>query len=144
PPATPDAMAALMSPAGTSLDEVLERAVSVQRIIGSPGYPDDADAIRARARADYERCFYPVGVARQMAAIAASGNRKPRLTSVATPTLVIHGKDDALVPLAGGLDTHAAIPGAQLAVFDGMGHDLPEPLWNEIVDLIARHTAAHH
>lgn len=144
PPATPEAMAALMSPAGTTLNEVLERAVSVQRIIGSPGYPDDADAIRARARSDYERCFYPVGVARQMAAIAASGNRKPRLASVATPTLVIHGKDDALVPLAGGIDTHAAIPGANLAVFDGMGHDLPEPLWDEIVALIARHTAAHH
>lgn len=144
PPATPEAMAALMSPAGTTLNEVLERAVSVQRIIGSPGYPDDADAIRARAQSDYERCFYPVGVARQMAAIAASGNRKPRLASVATPTLVIHGKDDALVPLAGGIDTHAAIPGANLAVFDGMGHDLPEPLWDEIVALIARHTAAHH
>ena len=144
PPATPEAMAALMSPAGTSLNEVLERAVSVQRIIGSPGYPDDADAIRARARSDYERCFYPVGVARQMAAIAASGNRKPRLASVATPTLVIHGKDDALVPLAGGIDTHAAIPGANLAVFDGMGHDLPEPLWNEIIALIARHTEQHH
>lgn len=144
PPATPEAMAALMSPAGTTLNEVLERAVSVQRIIGSPGYPDDADAIRARAQSDYERCFYPVGVARQMAAIAASGNRKPRLASVATPTLVIHGKDDALVPLAGGIDTHAAIPGANLAVFDGMGHDLPEPLWDEIIALIARHTAAHH
>ena len=144
PPATPEAMAALMSPAGTTLNEVLERAVSVQRIIGSPGYPDDADAIRARAQSDYERCFYPVGVARQMAAIAASGNRKPRLASVATPTLVIHGKDDALVPLAGGIDTHAAIPGANLAVFDGMGHDLPEPLWNEIIALIARHTEQHH
>jgi pimeloyl-ACP methyl ester carboxylesterase len=137
-------MGALMTPPGTTLDEVLERAVAVQRIIGSPGYPDHPERIRERARADHARAFYPVGVARQMAAIAASGNRKPALASVTTPTLVIHGKDDTLVPLAGGIDTHGAIPGASLAVFDGMGHDLPEPLWDEIVGLITELTTRNH
>ena len=57
---------------------------------------------------------------------------------------MIHGKDDPLVPLAGGIDTHAAIPGARLEVFEGMGHDLPEPLWPAIVRHISAHTAQHH
>lgn len=144
PKATPEASAALVSPAGTTLEEVLDRAVSISRVIGSPGYPDDEGALRARARADFERSFYPVGVARQMAAIAASGNRRPHLPRVTTPTLVIHGKDDPLVPLAGGIDTHEAIPGSRLEVFEGMGHDLPEALWPDIVRHLSEHTRRHH
>jgi pimeloyl-ACP methyl ester carboxylesterase len=144
PKSTPEASAALVSPAGTTLDEVLDRAVSISRVIGSPAYQDAPEEIRARARADFERSFYPVGVARQMAAIAASGNRRPHLPRVTTPTLVIHGKDDPLVPLTGGLDTHEAIPGSRLAVFEGMGHDLPEALWDEIIAQISEHTQRHH
>lgn len=144
PKSTPEATAALLSPAGTTLDEVLERAVRVARTIGSPGYQDTPEAIRARAQADYQRGYYPVGVARQMAAIAASGNRRPLLAAVTTPTLVIHGADDPLVPLAGGIDTHEAIPGSRLEVFEGMGHDLPEPLWGDVVRHISEHTARHH
>lgn len=144
PPARPEAMAALLSPAGTTLEQVLDRAVTVARAIGSPAYPDSEEGIRKRAQADFERSFYPVGAARQMAAIAVSGNRRPRLHEVSTPTLVIHGKDDPLVPLTGGIDTHEGIPGSRLEVFEGMGHDLPEPLWDDIVRLIAEHTARHH
>jgi pimeloyl-ACP methyl ester carboxylesterase len=113
-------------------------------VIGSPAYPDDEAALRSRARADFERSFYPVGVARQMAAIAASGSRRPHLPRVTTPTLVIHGEDDPLVPLAGGIDTHEAIPGSRLEVFKGMGHDLPEALWSEIVRHVSEHTRRHH
>lgn len=144
PKSTPEASAALLSPAGTSLEDVLKRAVSVARVIGSTVHLDDEDTIRARARADFERSFYPVGVARQMAAIAASGNRRPHLGRVTTPTLVIHGKEDPLVPLAGGIDTHEAIPGSRLEVFEGMGHDLPEPLWTDIIRHISEHTQRHH
>jgi pimeloyl-ACP methyl ester carboxylesterase len=144
PRSTPEASAALLSPAGTNLEEMLDRAVSVSRVIGSPAYPDSEEAIRARARADFERSFYPIGVARQMAAIAASGNRRPHLERVTAPTLVIHGKDDPLVPLAGGIDTHEAIPGSRLEVFEGMGHDLPEALWPHIVRHISAHTHQHH
>ncbi|MBX3706095.1 MAG: alpha/beta fold hydrolase [Pseudomonadales bacterium] len=144
PKSTPEATAALLSPAGTTLEDVLARSVSVARTIGSRVHLDDEAVIRARAREDFERCFYPVGVARQMAAIAVSGNRRPALGGIRTPTLVIHGKDDPLVPLAGGIDTHEAIPGSRLAVIEDMGHDLPEPLWPEIVRHISAHTAQHH
>ncbi|MBD3646335.1 MAG: alpha/beta fold hydrolase, partial [Pseudomonadales bacterium] len=143
PPSTPEASEALLSPPGKTVDEVMDRTLHVQRVIGSPAYRDTDEAIRERAREDFERSFYPQGVARQMAAIAASGNRKPALGRITTPTLVIHGKDDPLVPLAGGLDTHEAINGSELKVIDGMGHDLPEQLWPDIVSHVTAHTARH-
>ncbi len=144
PPSKPEAMAALTSPAGTTLEEVLERAVSISRTIGSPAYQDSEENIRERARQDFERSFYPAGVTRQMAAIAASGNRKPALANVTTPTLVIHGKDDPLVPVEGGLDTAEAVTGSRLELIEGMGHDLPEEVWDQIVGAISEHTGQHH
>jgi pimeloyl-ACP methyl ester carboxylesterase len=144
PESTPEARAALLSPAGQDLNGVLERAVQIARSIGSPDYPAPEEEIRRRAQADFERSFYPVGVARQMAAVAASGNRRPALAAVQVPTLVLHGEADPLVPFACGVDTHEAIPGSRLHAFPGMGHDLPEPLWPQIVDLISEHTETHH
>jgi pimeloyl-ACP methyl ester carboxylesterase len=144
PSATPAASAALMSAAGTKLEEVLARAITVARATGGPAFSATDEEILQRARADFERSFYPVGVTRHMAAIAATGNRKPRLEALVMPTLVLHGKDDPLVPLAGGVDTHEAISGSVLKVFEGMGHNLPEPLWPEFVLAISDHTEQHH
>lgn len=144
PPGKPEAMAALMSPAGTTLEEVLDRAVAIGKVIGSPAYPrEDADA-RARAKRAYERSFYPVGVARQMAAIAAGGNRKERLLALSVPALVIHGIVDPLVPVEGGHDTHAALRDSELVVIEGMGHDLPEPIWPQIIDPVTKLTTRAH
>jgi hypothetical protein len=44
------------------------------------------------------------------------------------------------VPLAGGEDTARSIPGAELLVIEGMGHDLPEGAWPRIVGAISEHT----
>ena len=144
PSSTPQAAAALMSPAGTTLDEVMARAVTVAKVINSPAYLlQDAD-IMQRARADYERCFYPVGVARHMAAIAATGNRRPRLQGLIMPTLVLHGEDDNLVPLTGGIDTHEAIRGSVIKTFGGMGHNLPEALWADFCEAITAHTKRYN
>ena len=71
---------------------------------------------------------YPAGIARQYAAIVASGDRRARVATVKAPKMVIHGADDPLVNIAGGRDTAATIPGAKLLEVPGMGHDLPEPL----------------
>ena len=79
-------------------------------------------------------------MARQLMAIYAHGNRKPHLTSVTAPTLVIHGAEDPLVPLEGGKDTAETIPGAEILIIDGMGHSLPKDAWPQIVDAIAKHT----
>lgn len=137
PPAQPDAMAALMSPPGRNREEAIARAVEVGRVIGSPGFPQDAEVAAARAARDYDRSAYPDGVARQMAAVVASGNRRPRLEALSVPALVVHGEADPLVPVAAGIDTHQALQGSVLLVIEGMGHDLPEPVWPRIIDAIA-------
>jgi pimeloyl-ACP methyl ester carboxylesterase len=77
------------------------------------------------------------GFGRQFAAIVASPDRTPGLRGLDLPTLVIHGADDPLVDRSGGEATAKAVPGAELLVFPGMGHNLPEPLWPDIADAIA-------
>jgi pimeloyl-ACP methyl ester carboxylesterase len=144
PASKPEAMAALMSPAGTSLEEVLDRAVYVSGVIGSPRFQRDAAEIRAKAARAFERSFHPVGVARQMAAVAAHGNRRPRLEALNVPALVIHGTEDPLVPVTSGIDTHEALAGSRLLLIEGMGHDLPRPVWPRIVEAITELTVAAH
>jgi pimeloyl-ACP methyl ester carboxylesterase len=137
PPGKPEALAALMSPAGETRDAVIDRSLAVSSVIGSPGFPRDEAEIRRKALLAFDRAFYPIGVARQMAAVAAHGNRRPRLETLSVPALVIHGADDPLVPLAGGMDTHQALAGSRLLVIEGMGHDLPRGAWPRIVTAIA-------
>lgn len=141
PPARPEAMAALTAPIApdADLETILARGATVSRAIGSPGYPADPARLRANVQRDYERSFHPTGAMRQMAAIVADGDRRARLKNVTTPTLVIHGVDDPLVPVEGGRDTAAAIPGATILEVPGMGHDLPLALVETIADAIAGH-----
>jgi pimeloyl-ACP methyl ester carboxylesterase len=76
-------------------------------------------------------------MARQNIALIANGDRRPSLSSIKVPTLVIHGADDPLIPVEGGKDTARVIPGARLLVINGMGHDMPKGVWAEIVDAIS-------
>jgi pimeloyl-ACP methyl ester carboxylesterase len=117
------------------------RGVEVFRAIGSPGFPFDESRVRERAARAYDRSFHPTGTARQLVAILAAGSRREALGRVRVPTLVIHGADDPLVPLACGIDTADAVPGAQRLVIEGMGHDLPRAVWPRIVHAIAGLTA---
>ena len=137
PPASPEAMAALTSERADNVQQAMDRAVAVAKVIGSPGFPQDEARTRAKAKASFERSFYPDGVARQMAAIVAHGDRRSGLHQLQLPTLVIHGTGDPLVPVTGGIDTHENIEGAELMLIEGMGHDLPRETWNQIVDGIA-------
>ncbi len=111
-------------------------------MIGSPGFEFDEADVRWRTGLAFDRANDPVGVSRQLAAIAASGDRTAALHSVSTPTLVVHGADDPLVNVSGGRATARAIPGAELVVLDGMGHHLSRELWAEIArhigELVAR------
>jgi pimeloyl-ACP methyl ester carboxylesterase len=137
PPPKPEAMAVLLAPPPANREQAIDRSVTVFRTIGSPGFPFDEAEVRARAALSYDRGFNPNGVVRQLAAIMASGNRHDALRGIHLPTLVVHGRDDPLVPLAGGEDTAAAIAGAELLVIDGMGHDLPRGAWARIIDAIS-------
>ncbi len=140
PRAQKEAMRALANrPMGGDAEEMIAYSVRAARVIGSPAYPPDEVRLQRRVRADYERGFYPQGVARQMAAIIADGDRRPMLKEIRTPTLVIHGEDDPLVPLAGGRDTAENIAGARLITIPGMGHDLPLALVDTLTGAIADH-----
>ena len=135
--ATQAAMTVLMAPPARSRQEAIDRVVASYRVIGSPGYPLDEEALRERAGLSFDRAHDPFGVGRQLVAILASGDRTERLRDVRVPTLVIHGEQDPLVQVSGGRATASAIPGAELVVIDGMGHDLPRQLWRGIADRVA-------
>jgi pimeloyl-ACP methyl ester carboxylesterase len=130
--ATPRALAALLSPPAATREEAIERTVSILRVIGSPGFDLDHEDVRWRTGLAFDRSHDPVGVARQFAAIGASGDRTEALRSVSKPTLVVHGADDPLVDVSGGRATADAVNGADLVVYEGMGHHLPRELWAEI------------
>jgi pimeloyl-ACP methyl ester carboxylesterase len=137
PPPRAEALGVLLAPPPTTREEAIERGVLVFRTIGSPGFPFDEPEIRSLATLTYERGFNPAGTARQLVAILASGSRVEALRQIAVPTLVVHGREDPLVSFAAGEDTAAAIPGAELMAIDGMGHDMPRPIWPRLIDGIA-------
>ncbi|MDE0887461.1 MAG: alpha/beta hydrolase [Myxococcota bacterium] len=141
PPASPEAMAVLTEPVPEDRDEVIERSLKSDVVIGSPAYPADEAYLRERAGMLFDRAFHPEGAARQMAAIVAHGDRSPALREVDIPTLVIHGKADTLVPVEGGIHTHESIRGSELMLIEGMGHNLPPALWADIVERISALTA---
>jgi pimeloyl-ACP methyl ester carboxylesterase len=133
----PAAMAAFAGPPVTTRDQIVQRMVDVARVTGSPGYPPDPAVVAERARRAFDRAFDPIGMVRQAIASVASGDRTERLRALEVPALVIHGDGDRLVDVSGGRATAAAIPGAELVVIEGMGHDLPTPLWARIATKIA-------
>ena len=111
------------------------------RAIGSPGFPFDEEFVRDVAARSFDRGNDAEGVVRQLAAILASGNRKPRLGAVRAPALVLHGKADPLIPYEAAVDTAEAIPGAKLVGIEGWGHDLPRETWPTIIDEICENAA---
>src|SRR3989441_742140 len=136
PPARPEAAALLLLPVAADRAGNVERAVHIFRTIGSPGFPFDEARVRELAVRSYDRCFHPAGVARQLVAILASGSRRQALAAVTVPTLVIHGRDDPLVPLEAGPHTARAGPGAAPPGIDGTGHRPPRALLPPIIDRI--------
>jgi pimeloyl-ACP methyl ester carboxylesterase len=104
--------------------------------IGSRGLPRDPEDIVAIAGESYDRDHNPDGPGRQLAAIIASGDRTSQLRRIAAPTLVVHGTADPLVAPSGGRATAKAIPGAELMMIEGMGHDLPRAVWPRLIDAI--------
>ena len=139
PPPTLAAMEVLMTPAPTERAAYLDSAVNTARVLAGPAYPIDEERVRTRAGRAFDRKFNPDGFARQYAAIMASGNRTHQLRNVVTPTLIMHGDSDPLVSYQAGLATLEAIPGARLETINGMGHDLPQKAWQQIIDAVAAH-----
>ena len=144
PQPQPAAMEALLTPQPVERQAYIDFNVITMQAIAGSGFPFDEHFIRSISARAYDRAFYPPGVGRQMMAVMAQEDRTSALGSVTVPTLVIHGTADPLVPPAHGQATADAIPGAQLLLVEGMGHDLPhtkEP-WPRVIDAIVEHTKA--
>ncbi len=139
PPPTAQAIEILLAPTPTDRESYCARYLEIWRVLRGPGFPLDEVRDAERAAQIFDRGLNPPGAARQLAAIIASGSRRDALGAVRVPALVIHGNADPLVPLAGGIATAEAIPGAKLVVIEGMGHALPISMWPQIIEAIASH-----
>jgi pimeloyl-ACP methyl ester carboxylesterase len=133
PPGPAQLKAILQKPKGSSREAIIENAISVSKTIGSPGYPKPGETVRAEAIEGYERSYYPAGIGRHFAAILGTGSLLGYDRQIEAPTVVIHGRADKLMRPSGGRAVVRAIRGARLVLFDGMGHELPEQLWDDII-----------
>lgn len=133
PPGPAQLRAVTTRPKDTSRAGVVANTVRVGKIIGSPGYPLTDEQRVAEAEEAYDRSYYPAGVGRQFAAILGSGSLLAYDKQITAPTVVIHGRADKLMRPSGGRAIAKAVRRSRLVLFDGMAHDLPEPLWDDIV-----------
>jgi pimeloyl-ACP methyl ester carboxylesterase len=141
PQPKPQALQVLIKPVPEGRDAIIEDGVNRLRIIHGTGFPFDEKKARELVEASYDRSNYRPGYTRQLAAVLATGNRKAALSSIKVPTLVIHGKDDPLMPAVGGKDTAEAISGAELLIIEGMGHSLPPEVWPRLLDAFTKNAA---
>lgn len=139
PRPNPEALAVLTKRAPAHREAYLEQYAATWATLAGEYYPFNKVRTLQQGAASFERGINPPGVARQLLAIIASGNRSKALGSVRLPALVIHGSLDPLVPVEGGRDTARVIPGAKLLVIDGMGHTLPREVWPQIIGAIEQH-----
>ena len=129
--------AVLLAPPGQTREERVEQSRAARRLVSGTGMPFDEDRARRKAERAVDRCFYPDGGRRQLAAIFAAPDRTAALARLTIPTLVIHGEEDPLVRPENGRQTASALAGAQLIMIPGMGHRLPDQVWPQVVDAIS-------
>ena len=141
PQPKPEILGLLISPPPDKRQVYIEHTLKLLKTIAGPGFGVDEAWTRKIMGESFDRGFYPQGAARQFVAILAQKDRRPALASLKVPALVIHGTDDPLMPVEAGKDTAKAIPGAQLMLIEGMGHDLPHGgAWPRIIEAITTHT----
>jgi len=133
---------ALIRPRPRSESMAIRRMIEFFHLVGGSGYPPTEVELQAKVERSVRRSYRPDGLARQLIAIQTAPSRVRTLRRVKAPTLVLHGSEDPLIPMAGGEDTAANIPGARLRIVPGMGHFLPETLVPLLVDEIAGHCLA--
>ena len=129
-------------PQPTERDEIIDQSVATFGVIGTPGEDQNTNGMRDRITRSYDRSFNPAGVLRQMSAIVASGDFRKITRGIKSPTLVIHGDKDPLVPIEGGRDIAKLVRGARMEVMNGMGHDVPPRFLTQITKLMLDHFAA--
>lgn len=138
PPADGEVQRLLLGPAplASDIERIVSRDMALRRMLGGPDYPTDNVTLREWALRDSLRAYYPAGALRQMAAALAAGDRREALARINAPTVVLHGTADIFVSVEAGKDTAQAIPGAELRLVEGMGHELAIGLVGAISEAI--------
>jgi pimeloyl-ACP methyl ester carboxylesterase len=134
----PSLLPMLIAPRAAGREAYVASSAKLWGVIGSPGYPKHEDKVRRDAEETYDRGVSASGVLRQMTAILNQPDRSRALASLRIPAAVVHGSADKMVHVSGGRATARAIPGAELLVIDGMGHDMPPELYATLTDVIRR------
>jgi pimeloyl-ACP methyl ester carboxylesterase len=134
----PSLLPMLLAKRGAGREAYVATSAKMWQLIGSPGYPQDDEKVRSRAEETFDRGVSASGVMRQMLAILNQPNRSRDLGALRVPTAVVHGTADKMVHVSGGRATARAIPGAELLVIDGMGHDMPSELFETFTEIIRR------
>jgi proline iminopeptidase len=128
-------------PSDPTREEAVVDAVATLEAISHADPSRDSLAFRDMAARAFDRGYNPQGAKRQLLAILADGSRVDRLRTIRTPTLVIHGAADPLVPAANSEDIARVVPGARLVIVPGMAHDFPPSKVSEMVRTIVEHLA---
>jgi proline iminopeptidase len=133
-------------PAG-DVEAAIRRMMQLFRIIGSRTYPAEEGYLREWIERHVRRSFNPPGAARQLLAVAASGDRTDVVRRIKVPTLVLHGDEDPLLRPACGEATARAIRAgggsAEMQIVRGMGHDFPVELLPGLAERIATFCGGH-
>jgi pimeloyl-ACP methyl ester carboxylesterase len=123
-------------------DEKLAYEVRNISIINGPNFLPPQNQLRRRVEELTARSDYPQGMLRQFDAILGTGSLTRYTRRITAPTVVIHGSEDPMVRPRNGRNVARVIEGATYVVVDGMGHDLPEPVWRPVVEALTENFRA--
>jgi pimeloyl-ACP methyl ester carboxylesterase len=135
PPSKPEILMQFFAPVPSEREAYIEERVKRDRLINGT-FPYNENQSREYRTIEYDRSYYPDGIARQLAAMSVPGNIKPFISDIKAPTIVIHGSEDPFNLIEAGKDIATIIPGAELLIIDGMGHSFPREIIPRIIEAL--------
>ncbi|MFX1418737.1 MAG: alpha/beta fold hydrolase, partial [Promethearchaeota archaeon] len=135
PPSKPEIMMQFFAPVPSEREAYIDEMVKRDSLITGT-FPFDEKQSREYRTREYDRCYYPEGITRQLAAMAVPGNIKPYISTISVPTIVIHGSEDPFNLIEAGRDIAATIHNAELLIIDGMGHSFPREVIPQIIEAL--------
>jgi len=135
PPSKPEILMQFFAPVPSEREAYINEMVKRDSLIyGNFTYNEDQG--REYRTKEYDRSYYPEGIARQLAAMAIPGNIKPKISAIRAPKVVIHGTEDPFNLIEAGKEIASEIPGAELLIIDGMAHSFPSEVIPPIVNAL--------
>ncbi|MFW9784917.1 MAG: alpha/beta fold hydrolase [Candidatus Heimdallarchaeota archaeon] len=139
PPSKPEIMMQFFAPVPSEREAYINELVKRDSLITGE-FPFDENQSREYRTREYDRSYYPDGIARQLAAMAVPGNIKPLISSIVVPTIVIHGSEDPFNPIEAGKEIATTIPNAELMIINGMGHSFPHEVRQRIIEALVENS----